>query len=205
MAEGFEELAEKIKDAFPLDIEDALREIVWEARREGVRIAVEWLEVREEHESGDLPGLHRLKYDAGHSLRGGLLDWMIRGNEPLEQPPPRFMSRPWHDVVDSGEAVVDEVAVNFWEADDTLFLDFDHVDIGQYPWRILETVEPNDVYLVSWRREWEEGDPLWELSRTTYGAARYLPEEDRSERYEAEGWKLRRLDASAHDLNRKDA
>lgn len=35
-----------------------------------------------------------------------LVYWLVEGNEPLEHPPPKYMSRPWHDLIADGEGVI---------------------------------------------------------------------------------------------------
>ena len=61
-----------------------------------------WLEIREQ-EGYELPKTGSdFDMEADHSLRGGLLGWLVAGNKPLPNPPPVSFSRPWHDLVAKG-------------------------------------------------------------------------------------------------------
>lgn len=89
--------------------------------------------------------------EADHSLRGGLLGWILDGRKPQPVPPPLFLSRPWHTLIESGEATVSGFLV--WKFKKMpARRDSDVVVIGQSPeWHIVEERD-NGVMLLRNKR-----------------------------------------------------
>lgn len=85
--------------------------------------------------------------DAEHSLRGGLLERLyVHEEEPLPDPPPKFMSRPWYGVV-TGEGE------NIWTLEVWVDERGDEPElvVGQHAWKLLERDESGQhpVYVAT--------------------------------------------------------
>lgn len=70
-----------------------------------------------------------------------LVPWLLAGNDPLPEPPPRSFSRPWHDLIAKGWGCPMEVWVNK-NFPETLGVD-------QERWKLLEVIS-EDVFLGQW-------------------------------------------------------
>lgn len=95
--------------------------------------------------------------EADHSVRGGLLGYLLEGHEPHPKPPPRAYSRPWHYLIDQGEAKVSEITC--W-SDLPVFRD-DPISSGvvsicqSSEWRRVQILAPTDWVLA------HENHGLW--------------------------------------------
>ena len=75
-----------------------------------------------------------LRINLDHSA---LIYWILEGNEPLEHPPPKYMSRPWHSLIAEGEGELLDPPRQFFD---------DVWVIGQdTKWRLLEERESSWV------------------------------------------------------------
>ena len=96
----------------------------------------QWLKICEA-QGYDLPMDRRsLKIRADHSA---LLERLLEGKEPLQEPPPRAFGYPWYDLVETGEGDAMEV----FEAEGGLV-------INQEPWIILQRVEADCEWIVTY-------------------------------------------------------
>jgi|TARA_R100000656_G_scaffold104176_1_gene75990 hypothetical protein len=96
-----------------------------------------WMEVV--HSEGKL-NLDNLRNDASHSLRGGLLRYILDGNSPWRVPPPLYMSRPWYGLFDSGKDLL-ATRMEVWKMSDkgwTCENADKTVVIGQSRWDVVE-------------------------------------------------------------------
>lgn len=106
-----------------------------------------WIDVLEREGSPLDPS--RFLTDAQHSLRGGLLEYLMKGNEPHEHPPPLYYSRPWHQLIDDGGY---EGPLEVWRLHEKWGSDCDAPDeviIGQHGWQLLEILGESK-YRIQW-------------------------------------------------------
>jgi hypothetical protein len=69
-----------------------------------------WWQIREASEyEGRITNAQTFLLEADHSMRGGLLERLMDGKEPLRHPPPCKLSRPWYGLIDAGEGHAMEV------------------------------------------------------------------------------------------------
>lgn len=152
-----------------------------------------WLEIYAQHSEKAPIGeeaAFQIRIDADHSA---LLFRLLSGKEPLPVPPPTYMSRPWHSLIETGEGqpfevwdVADYQALgDLWKDDfpgciGTLF-------IGQSPWGIEERVEPKKEWIV-----FHPGAPgrwrVWDTGSTEFG----------------QRWKIARLATSDEGSSEKE-
>lgn len=126
-----------------------------------------WLRVRAREGCPVEPD--RFATEAEHSLRGGLLGYILDGHAPHEHPPPRAYSRPWHALIDAGG--VDDV-LEAWRLHDKWGADCgrpDAIVICQHRWHLVEALGPDD-WLVEWRDDNRPGAPshhgTWRITRS---------------------------------------
>lgn len=122
--------------------EKTLDSIQWDV----VRAVYEWYDVLEDWKGPDAPPSTSTRFiiDAEHSA---LLKWLMKGNEPLPLPPPKYMSRPWHQLVKDGEgrcmgSVMDDE--RFMKEGEEIEL-----RLGQHSWKVHETLGDNE-FVASW-------------------------------------------------------
>ena len=143
-----------------------------QVQQETLRTVIEWLGVTTKEyykRFGKRPTITHLglKANIEHSA---LLPWMLEGNEPLPQPPPRRYSRPWHQLVADGEGV----ALNVWSGEKTAKPN--QVIIEQDGWDIIRRTEKGYIATygdgtTQWSVEPIEGSeglmgrPQWQLRR----------------------------------------
>lgn len=105
-----------------------------------------WLAVRAREGCPIAPdSRHRLDIEVDHSLRGGLLGWLLSGHAPLPHPPPLCMSRPWHKLIVNGGAPDSRMDAG---------ARFDRaygepvVIVWQHAWRVLEEAEDGSLFVT---------------------------------------------------------
>lgn len=141
-----------------------------------------WMRVRETTEYGKkrpLDTARTFDLEATHSLRGGLLAYILDGNEPHEHPPPLYMSRPWHHLIDQGaEGVKGHMPV--WRKEDLMP---GKVSIGQHAWDFVEELGENDWVIrypnLPLYRITRHPDPEWDQPDDSFGLWHlrpYVPE-----------------------------
>lgn len=160
---------------------------------EFARHVAKWLRIRK-MEGYPLPeDGSAFEVEADHSLRGGLLGWLVLGHEPFENPPPVSYSRPWYELVANGEATSMDVWVDGANGKKPVFQK-PTVVIDQSPWLIVEDrcrtirVEGQTELIIA---QINKGTPvpewgLWELSFV--GRDERLPADSRH----GEIWRLKR-------------
>lgn len=133
-----------------------------------VEAIARWMELREQGGYDPLQTSGKFRLEAEHSLRGGLLQrLLVERKEPLEYTPPLAFSRPWYGLIESGEAVVEEMFVHPGIERDTLA-------ICQHQWHVVS--REGDNYTLVWRPgktgqshwgHWKltKGQDCWTLSR----------------------------------------
>jgi len=109
-----------------------------------------WLEVRGESEYGKRKPIEAYNFlvEADHSYRGGLLGYIMDGKEPHEFPPPRYYSRPWHNLIDAGpegikgcfDAWIDTHMMGSGEKPIAV--------IGQHQWEVVKRLGDGDWLLT---------------------------------------------------------
>jgi len=74
--------------------------------RSDIKAIAKWMEIRAKHSyrGHDISTPRGFMIEADHSMRGGLLGWLLAGNEPSEEPPASCYSRPWHQLWADGKA-----------------------------------------------------------------------------------------------------
>jgi len=105
-----------------------------------------WARVRGESKYGQRRPLDKgiFLVEADHSFRGGLLGYIVAGNEPHPVPPPRYYSRPAHWLVDAGpEGVQDKLAISKLPWKDNL------LGVGHDAWEIVEEQAEGD-YIIKY-------------------------------------------------------
>ncbi len=102
-----------------------------------------WLEIRERcgQDGGDAL---QLRCDADHS---SLLRRLLKGKEPLPEPPPLAMSYPWYELIDEGRAEAFEV---YLVGEDHGLFPAGTLIIEQSAWTVLETLGP-DSWVATYR------------------------------------------------------
>jgi hypothetical protein len=139
--------------------------------RRTIRAVIEWLRMRGEADSHyAAPWLQQLIPDAGHSA---LLLRLLEGKRPLPQSPPLAYAYPWYELIDEGEAIVENFHVAWQPAENEqapaadLPPDTRAVRIRQSWWRVDERLS-DDEFIVTYQRGW----PTCRLTRTTHAEDR---------------------------------
>jgi len=110
--------------------------------RKVVETIARWMELRAQGGYEPLSTSREFLSEATHSLKGGLLQrLLVEGKEPLEHTPPLAFSRPWYELIENGEVVVEK---------DLVTLGDQAVTICKHQWEILEQQE--GAYTICWRR-----------------------------------------------------
>jgi hypothetical protein len=108
-----------------------------------LRAVGRWMQVRADEGHVVTPGGFAI--DAEHSMRGGLLERLIEGKEPLAAPPPCAMSRPWYGLFDAGDAGLTG-GMEIWDAAPKGLGEY--LVIWQTMWVIVER-RPGPEYVVA--------------------------------------------------------
>ena len=129
-----------------------------------LRAVERWLVVRAREGCPVEPG--RLVVEAEHSIRGGLLGYILAGHEPHEHPPPLHYSRPWHALIDAGGL---EGRIEAWRLHERWSADCgrpDAIVIAQHRWHLVETLGADD-YRIEWRADGKTSRlGTWRITRT---------------------------------------
>jgi len=116
-----------------------------------------WMEVQKS-EGGEIPEtLTSLEINISHS---SLIQWILLGNKPLLKPPPKYMSRPWHQLIVDGCGWVSETASILEKGWEKVFKG-PRVIIGQDAgWKLIEDLG-DKTFLVSYY-----GEDRWIVTQT---------------------------------------
>ena len=105
----------------------------------GIAALLRWLDIREEN-GRPFPGsLDQLRADIDHS---SLLYRLYSGKEPLPEAPPRAMSYPDYELVETGKGLPYDVSFHYIEEKNILYIE-------QMQWRIIEKINDKE-YVVSY-------------------------------------------------------
>lgn len=137
-----------------------------DAAEDLLRELTTWMEVREEElgERAKIHGARHFHTEADHSLRGGLLGYLVRGGIPHEHPPPKALSRPWHDLIDAGPEGLKGVMMIWRPFRDRLSI------LHDAGWKIIKPLseevverEPGHLLVTEYLLEYDRLG-LWRLS-----------------------------------------
>ncbi|MGE5504668.1 MAG: hypothetical protein ACM31L_09620 [Actinomycetota bacterium] len=113
-----------------------------------------WLEVRQ-RAGFPLPERVNAARLLDEAEKSGLLGRLMSGQEALPEAPPLSFGSPWYDIVEKGRAngvLVEDVPGNLRRQCPN------HVLVNRFPWLVLEPLDDEGGYLVTWR---PGGPPFW--------------------------------------------
>lgn len=99
-----------------------------------------WLKIRDANDIPFPTHLRQLEIDAEHST---LLQRLLDGEKPLDEPPPLTFSSPWYSLIDEGEGVA-------FEAFEPPTGQGELVINQCSKWRILERFEDEEGWIVTY-------------------------------------------------------
>ena len=107
----------------------------WELHQ-SIHLLFKMLEIREKNGIEYPKDLNQLKITA---IKSALLQRLLEGKEPFEDPPPLSMSYPWYSLIEDGYGSPWEA----WEAD-VAFFGAQTIVIDQCPWKLIEQLGDRD-------------------------------------------------------------